>query len=69
MFRRQFEPGEDADHLCHNHGCVNPDHVDGAHRIVNEKRMPPAEIDKRVNGEGKRWPKRRKRIKLDDIPF
>jgi hypothetical protein len=34
--------GMDADHLCFNHACINPDHLKEEPRKVNERRRPPA---------------------------
>lgn len=35
LIEHGFLPPEDTDHLCRNHGCVNPAHLEAATRSVN----------------------------------
>jgi hypothetical protein len=40
-FKRLFVPGEEADHLCHNRQCVNPDHLVANGKSDNSAGKPP----------------------------
>lgn len=51
--------GEEADHLCHIHECVNPDHFKEATRAENNGRQRNRTDFAKRNGKAKR----------DDIPF
>lgn len=43
-FVRTLEPGEEIDHLCHNRGCVNPNHLRAASHAQNGQNLKGATL-------------------------
>jgi hypothetical protein len=41
-------PGQDLDHLCRIHACVNPDHLEPVRPSINIARAPKPRIDRRL---------------------
>jgi len=39
MLERPLTKEEEPDHLCHNTLCINPDHLDPVHHLVNKSRI------------------------------
>ncbi len=46
MWRGDYSSGLDLDHLCRNHACVNPNHLEPVTRLVNLARSPLTNIGK-----------------------
>lgn len=51
MFRGPIEPGHTIDHLCRNHSCINPDHLEPCTMKVNTLRGfgPSAECARKTH--------------------
>lgn len=50
LYRAEIPPGLELDHLCRNHGCVNPWHLEPVTRAVNMARgMLPTAVFAREN--------------------
>lgn len=58
-----FQYGEEADHLCHNSSCVNPDHIKAADKVSNS--ICNSRTQKGKARKVKPLPKK----PMDDIPF
>lgn len=39
MLDRPLTADEEPDHLCHNTLCINPDHLDPVHHLINKGRI------------------------------